>query len=303
MTRVRTIDVVAAFLFGMAGLIVGPVRAEEFAGPETCAACHAQEYADWRGSVHSQALSPHFKKIWKESGSKASCLACHVTGLEKGTSHYAFAGVTCESCHGAMAAGHPGEAKMPIPLSSEMCKSCHQKTFKEWAISRHGQKNIRCFDCHNVHKQGLRAGGGDALCGSCHPGRLKDFAHATHKTEGLHCATCHMPASADRADAMEGTGAAGHSLAVGAEVCARCHEETVHKSSRIQSLREEVSQFQHQVAISGGKTAFDLQEENKNLEWQLKRAQASGWLSAILGLLAGLGLGWLACWYLLHRKK
>ena len=60
----------------LAGTPVGRAFAEDFAGPETCAACHAQEYADWRGSVHSRALSAHFKKIWKESGSKASCLAC-----------------------------------------------------------------------------------------------------------------------------------------------------------------------------------------------------------------------------------
>jgi hypothetical protein len=301
---IRSRVIIGAVLFLWAeGFVSLPVNAEEFAGPETCANCHAQEYADWRGSVHSRALSDHFKKIWKEMGSKSACLRCHVTGLQAHSGHYAYAGVTCESCHGAMAPGHPAESKMPIPVSSEMCKSCHQKTFKEWAISKHGQKNIRCFDCHNVHKQGLRAGGGDALCGSCHPGRLKDFAHATHKTEGLHCATCHMPASADRMDAIEGTGAAGHSLAVGAEVCARCHEETVHKSSRIQSLREEVSGFEHQVALSGGKNVFELQEQIKNLNWELSRARYSTWLVAILGLLAGIGLGWLACWYLLHRRK
>src|ERR1017187_516691 len=136
MTFQRMFCLMAALLLAPLALLVSPVHAADFAGPETCAACHAQEYADWRGSVHSRALSPHFKKIWKEWGSKASCLSCHVTGLEKGSIHYAFAGVTCESCHGAMAAGHPGESKMPIPVSSEMCKSCHQKTFKEWAISK-----------------------------------------------------------------------------------------------------------------------------------------------------------------------
>jgi hypothetical protein len=303
MTHRRILTAGLVMFFWTGALTGRSVHAEEFAGPETCAACHAQEYADWRGSLHAKALTDHFKKMWKTMGSKPACLACHVTGHQKGTARYAFAGVTCESCHGAMSTGHPGEAKMPIPISSEMCKACHQKTFTESALSRHGQKGIRCFDCHNVHKQGLRAGGGDSLCGSCHPGRLKDFAHATHKTEGLHCATCHMPVPGDRADAIQGTGAAGHSLSVGPEVCARCHEETVHKSDRIQSLREEVSQFQHEVALAGGRNVYELQEEIKSLEWKLGRARHSTWLVAILGLLAGLLLGWLACWYLLDRRK
>lgn len=272
-------------------------------GPDVCSACHAQEYEEWKGSIHAKAYEGRFQKVWKETGQSPKCLGCHVTGHQAGTLRFEHKGVSCESCHGTMSDGHPGEAKMPIPASSEMCKACHPNTYKEWKLSRHGQKNIRCFDCHNVHKQGLRAGGGDTLCGSCHPARLKDFAHATHRTEGLHCSTCHMPGKSTAVDAIHGTGAAGHSLSVGVEVCSRCHEETVHKGKHLKSLREEVSAFQHQVALSGGKTVLELQEENKTLGWQLKRARNASWLVGLLGLLAGLGLGWLACWVLLHRKK
>jgi hypothetical protein len=62
---------------------------------DTCATCHAQEYADWKGSVHSKALEGRFKKVWTELGKKPACLRCHVTGQTPGTLQYAHAGVTC----------------------------------------------------------------------------------------------------------------------------------------------------------------------------------------------------------------
>ncbi len=285
----------------LAGFGFLPASLRAFAGPSACADCHAQEHADWNGSVHAKAFNERFQKAWKEHGAKPACLSCHTTGHKAGTERYAHAGVTCESCHGPMADGHPAE-KMPLPVSSEMCAACHKRTHQEWRVSRHGQKNIRCFDCHKAHGQGLRAGGGEALCGSCHPGRLKDFAHATHHVEGLTCTSCHMPAFTPGPEAIQGTGAPGHSLSVGAEVCARCHEETVHKSTHLNDLRQEVSAFQKELALSGSKSVFDLNEKVKDLEWRLDQASHNLWLVALLGLLAGLGVGWLLAYYLLRRK-
>ncbi len=103
-------------------------------------------------------------------------------------------GVTCESCHGVMSKGHSKkDAVMPLPITSEICRDCHKRTYQEWQISQHSQNDIRCFDCHGVHAQSLRSSGGDVLCGACHSKRLEDFAHATHQLEGLHCNSCHMP--------------------------------------------------------------------------------------------------------------
>ncbi|MBL0057551.1 MAG: hypothetical protein IPP35_00100 [Elusimicrobia bacterium] len=288
-----------ALAAGLLGLGV-PVGAS-FSGPETCAACHPQEYDEWKPSVHAAAYAaPGFQKAWKQNGSKPSCLACHSTGAKGGA--FAFPGVTCESCHGAMAEGHPGD-KMPMPVSSDMCRTCHKKSYDEWKLSRHGQKNIRCFDCHKVHAQGLRVGGGDALCGSCHAAKMIDFAHATHHQEGLRCWTCHFPASSAGADALMGTGAPAHNLSVGAEVCARCHEDTVHKSARLTDLRRQVSENQKEMTVAGVKSVFDLNEHARDLQWRLDRARQSLWLVAILGFLAGAGLGWLAAWIALRPKK
>jgi hypothetical protein len=278
-----------------------PALVAAYTGPDTCAECHPDEHAAWKGSVHSRALSDTFQKAWNDGGKPSACLACHTTGLKKGTRSYAFAGVTCESCHGPMSEGHPGE-KMPLPVDAKMCAGCHVRTQQEWALSAHGGKNIRCFDCHVAHGQGLRAGGGDALCGSCHAAKQKDFAHATHHQEGLHCATCHLPAPKSKADVIQGTGASAHTLAVGAEVCARCHEDTVHTSARLADLREKVSSVQKQMSVAGVSSVFDLQEKNQDLEWRLDRARQSAWLTLILGGLAGLGLGWLAAWLFFRRS-
>jgi len=280
---------------------ISPIFA--YAGPDTCGTCHSDIYTSWKSSIHAKAFSSQkFQEVWTGHLKKPECLRCHTTGHTPGSLKYDFAGVTCESCHGTMSDGHPGESKMPIPVSSDMCQQCHKKTYQEWKISKHGQKNIRCFDCHLVHSQGLRLGGGDALCGSCHSKRLNDFAHSTHHLQGLKCSTCHMPADADKDKAIEGTGAPGHTTSVGSAVCSRCHEEMVHKSSNLPTLREKVSEINQQMSVAGVESVFDLNEKLKDREWQLARARQSVWVVAVLGVLAGLLLGWLGCWYLLRRR-
>jgi hypothetical protein len=91
-----------------------------------------------------------------------------------------------------------------------------------------------------------------------------------------------------------GTGAPGHNLSVGPQVCARCHEEPSIKAVTWWTCEERFSETQKHMAVAGVTSVFDLNEKNKDLEWRLDRARTSAWLVAILGLLAGLGLGWLA---------
>ncbi len=276
----------------------------EYVGADTCSACHSDIYESWKSSIHAKAYDNEaFQKIWAENKKNPACLACHTTGHQAGTDKFFAAGVSCESCHGAMTEGHPDTAKMAIPVASEMCQSCHKKTYQEWKMSPHGAKNIRCFDCHNVHSQGLRAGGGDNLCGSCHANRLTDFAHSTHHLEGLKCETCHMPMYKSHDTAIEGTGAAGHTLSVGVEVCSRCHEDNVHKSSNIPQLREKVTEINQQMSVAGVENVFDLNEKVKDLDWHLARANQSVWVVAVLALLCGLTLGWLGGWYLYARRQ
>jgi hypothetical protein len=262
-----------------------------YAGSETCAACHQAEYEEWNTSKHAGAFSTTFIAYRRQQGNPPECLACHTTGFDPGRRTYAFAGVSCESCHGVMQPDHPEAASMILPVDSSACATCHRQTFLEWQLSGHAKSGVRCFDCHAVHRQGLRQPETEQQCGACHAQRLEDFAHATHHAQGLTCATCHMPQP--RTTGMGGTGAPGHSFFVGAETCAACHEEMVHKSHKIPTLTEQVEQLAHQEQAQ---RAEALQQRMQQLEWALD-VQRSWTVKLALGLwVVGLvmGAGWLA---------
>lgn len=300
--KLRLLIAVLAGIWLAGTLLLSP--SFSFEGPDSCALCHEDIYESWNSSIHARAYeNDAFQKAWHAAGDPASCLACHTTGSAETAPNFDYPGVTCESCHGPMSEGHPDEAGMPIPIDSAMCQGCHDKTFKEWQLSKHGEAGIRCFDCHNVHAQGIRGGGSDQLCGSCHHERQTDFAHSTHHTEGLECATCHMPQYATHDTAIEGTGAAGHMLSVGAEVCSRCHEDMVHKSSSLTTLRGKITEMNQEMTVAGVDSVFDLNEEVKGLRWKLARAYQGMWVTAILFFLIGISSGWLLGWFLTRRKK
>lgn len=283
---------------------VTTIQAADYAGPRKCRNCHRDEYTAWKDSPHAHSFSESFEQLWRKIGSKPFCLSCHTTGHETGTEDYVYPGITCESCHGIMSKGHSKkDAEMPLPITSEVCKGCHKQVFQQWEISQHGQNDIRCFDCHGVHAQTLRSQGGDMLCGACHSKRLETFAHATHQQEGLHCNSCHMPRSADPTDVIEGSGTPAHTLFVGAEVCGRCHGDTVHTSSQLPEMREQISVLTKGALLTGGKGAVELYEEVKTLTWMLDSARQKSWTVAVMGLFIGLLLGWLAGWLIFTKKK
>ena len=279
-------------------------QAADFAGPKKCRGCHKDEYTEWKDSPHALAFSEDFQQTWKDLGSEFSCLVCHATGSDTEVETYSHPGVTCESCHGIMSKGHSKkDAKMPLPITSEVCRDCHKRTYQEWQISQHSQNDIRCFDCHGVHTQTMRSNGDDLLCGACHSKRLEDFAHATHQLEGLHCNSCHMPVSAEPENVIEGAGAAGHTLFVGAEICGRCHGDTVHTSGQLPELREQLCEFTKGEVLTGGKGAVELYEETQTLNWMLESARQKLWTISVLGLVVGLLLGWMFGWFIFGKKR
>jgi hypothetical protein len=202
-----------------------------------CAVCHDQATQEWQASPHAQTMNESFINIWTQQGKKQECLVCHASQPD---SHE---GVSCESCHGAMKEDHPDKENMVLPVTSEVCQSCHTVTYGEWRVSLHGQKKIRCFDCHKMHGMNLRKDKPDDMCGTCHTERLKDFSHATHSVEGLHCLSCHMPEVKASVMKIRGIGVRGHTFGVGAETCANCHREMVHASHEHESLTEEVAKL------------------------------------------------------------
>lgn len=245
--------------------------AAAFAGAETCAGCHQAEYEEWQQSKHAGAFSPGFAAFWERRGKPPECLGCHTTGFVPEDRSYAFPGVSCEACHGPLAPDHPETPSMRLPTDVSVCSACHRQTVLEWQLSGHAQHGIRCFDCHAVHRQGLRQPEVEQQCGACHAQRLEDFAHATHHLQGLTCTTCHMPQP--RTPGIGGTGAPAHSFFVGAETCAACHEEMVHTSHKISTLSEEVDRL---VQTTDARSVEALQSQVKALElaMDLERSRA-----------------------------
>ncbi|MEI6083770.1 MAG: multiheme c-type cytochrome [Verrucomicrobiota bacterium] len=216
------------------------VWAEEDKTSDRCALCHEKATQEWAASPHAQTMNDQFVNEWTKQGKKFECLVCHTSQFDRKAGTFSHEGVSCESCHGAMKEDHPDKTKMVLPATSEVCQSCHGITYGEWRVSLHGQKNIRCFDCHKMHGMAQRKDKPDEMCGTCHTDRLKDFSHATHAVEGLHCLSCHMPEVKASVMKIRGLGVRGHTFGVGAETCANCHREMVHASHERASLEEEV---------------------------------------------------------------
>lgn len=242
-----------------------PLFAAEEKVSETCGVCHEKETKEWEASPHAKTMGDSFMAVWQRDGKKWECLVCHTSRADRKTGKFSHEGVSCESCHGAMKDDHPDKAKMTLPATSEVCQGCHTVTYGEWRVSAHGQKNIRCFDCHKMHQLKLRKDKPDDMCGSCHTERLKDFSHATHAVEGLHCLSCHMPEIKGSVTKIRGIGVRGHTFGVGAETCANCHREMVHASHERASLTEEVKRLKTLTPEALTTRVTELEKESSRL--------------------------------------
>ncbi len=199
-----------------------------------CQSCHPDEYADWKNTVHAKAaLDPAFKEQFSKSHNQGDCLKCHTTGFDKDSGKFDWEGVTCEACHGPYKQGHPAAQTMQLPMESTTCRVCHQAAFQEWEKSKHALAKIECFDCHRSHTQGLRTGSAETLCAACHNNQQTQFAHSLHGIGGVECGNCHMAKAQKNTAGMTSTAGAeiqakSHAFVVPADVCNRCHGNTIH---------------------------------------------------------------------------
>jgi hypothetical protein len=275
--------------------------ADEEKESDRCVLCHEQATTDWLASPHAKTMNDIFLNEWTNEGKKWECLVCHTSRFDRQTGKFSHDGVSCESCHGAMKEDHPDKSKMVLPVTSEVCASCHAITYGEWRVSAHGQKNIRCFDCHKMHEMKLRKDQPDQMCGTCHTERLKDFSHATHSIEGLHCLSCHMPEVKGVGMKIRGLGVRGHTFGVGAETCANCHRDMVHASHERATLNEEVRQLKAATPEKLKEQVDQLEKDGAKMKEELQANRrvfppVVG-LSFLLGIFLGVALP------LFRRKK
>lgn len=255
----------------------------DYKGSTVCSGCHKDVHDNWVGTRHAQAYSsPVFQADWTKQGSAASCLACHTTGFDAATGTFSEEGVTCESCHGPLVAGHP-QNPMSVTPDSSLCATCHKTTTDEWRASKHGQLGIDCETCHDPHTQTPRAASINELCANCHKDTGSSFTHGTHANAGLQCSDCHM--SATQAISMAGgLFATGHTFTVGSEACINCHRDNVH-------TRDTITRLSGGEAGATAATLEELRKQAQENEQKIQSLETQGTVRLYTGLIQGAIVG------------
>ncbi|KAF0241297.1 MAG: hypothetical protein FD180_4516, partial [Planctomycetota bacterium] len=106
-------------------------NAAKYVGASACGACHAEQLANWKSTVHAHAWESLVTD--PDGGAQdPECVSCHVSGyLQPGGTRRIedtgpFHGVQCESCH-VPVAKHPGATKYG-KISDGLCRTCHSET-------------------------------------------------------------------------------------------------------------------------------------------------------------------------------
>lgn len=168
--------------------------------PETCAACHVAQYADWNTSLHSQAMGPGIR--WQlrvmNQGEANDCLRCHAPLAE-------------QKALVALEHGWADAPRTPMPayVSADLhrrgntCASCHVRRHQRYgppAASRnpklHGGFSAQpafsdsrfCAPCHQFPP------GARSLEGKLIENTYEEWRNSPAARQGATCQTCHMPA-------------------------------------------------------------------------------------------------------------
>ncbi len=128
-----------------------PPEGQTYVGVKDCAACHLDQFLDWKGTKHAKA----FEILPAKYRTDKSCLKCHTTGYgEEGgfktlETTPGLVAATCESCHGP-GSKHSATAKQfgNKKLNDE------EKKYVASTIYKMQPRNV-CVDCHltRAHKK------------------------------------------------------------------------------------------------------------------------------------------------------
>lgn len=167
--------------------------------PETCAACHVEQYADWSSSLHSQAMGPGIRwqlRVMNQAEAN-DCLRCHAPLAEQ------KALVALE--HGwanAPTTPLPAYVSPDLHRRGNTCASCHVRKHQHFgppAVSRnprlHGGFSAQpafsdsrfCAPCHQFPP------GARSLEGKLIENTYEEWRNSPAARQGATCQTCHMP--------------------------------------------------------------------------------------------------------------
>jgi hypothetical protein len=122
-----------------------PPADQTYIGVKKCAACHFDQYIQWRKTKHATT----FNLLPAQYQNDAKCLKCHTTGFGEPTGYKTAAdvdlkGTTCEECHG------PGSkhAEVCKPFTNQKPNAEQEKVARDsiWMMK---PQNI-CVSCHTV---------------------------------------------------------------------------------------------------------------------------------------------------------
>ena len=161
-----------------------PAAASDYAGADTCKACHAAEYTSWEKSAHWNqtyqkggiakhgcedchgAAASHIADptdtsklfLFEKASAKdinARCMTCHASGptqLNSANSFHRQNEVSCTDCHSPHHA--TTSEKLLVKAEPELCYTCHLQQKSQFNMAFHHRVNeglIKCSDCHNQH--------------------------------------------------------------------------------------------------------------------------------------------------------
>ena len=127
-----------------------PPEDQTYIGVKKCAACHFDQFLDWKTTKHAKA----FDILPAKYKTNADCLNCHTTGHGtdsgyKGKDTPDLVGASCESCHG------PGSKHGEIAKTfGDKKLTEEEQLYVRSTIYKMQPKNV-CVDCHltRAHKK------------------------------------------------------------------------------------------------------------------------------------------------------
>lgn len=178
--------------------------------PESCGACHPEQYADWGTSLHSHSIGPgilwQFRVLSQDESN--GCLRCHAPLAE-------------QKALMALQQGWTNAPKTPVPayvsndlhLRGLVCAACHVRRHQRYGPPVDGLVETNAQDPAQAIQQphdgfiAVQAFQDSLFCATCHQfppqgrslaGKLVENTYEEWRTspaakQGLACQNCHMP--------------------------------------------------------------------------------------------------------------
>lgn len=168
--------------------------------PASCGECHADQFAQWRSSLHSHTMSPGIRWQMQIADLKTakSCLRCHapmteqlaLLSQERGWSGSRNAppdyipenlhrqGLVCAACHVRAHVRHG-----PLASKPDVDRNVHGGFEEHDAYS----DSRFCANCHQFAEDGPRVNG------KLRQDTYEEWLATDFAQQGTHCQSCHMP--------------------------------------------------------------------------------------------------------------